>query len=480
MLENIDSTGVFGFFEQISRIPRGSGNNTQISNYFVQFAKEHNLSYIQDEHENVIIYKSASKGYENKPTVILQGHMDMVCEKSSKSSHDFRKEPLELQVEGDFIFAKDTTLGADDGIALAYALAILADDMLVHPPLEVVITTDEETGMNGALGLDTGKLKGSYLINLDSEEEGVLLTGCAGGMSVNARFPFNLVKKEGYAVTICVSGLKGGHSGTEIDKNRENAVLLLGRVLLELKDAGVCFYLGQIQGGEKDNVIPNEAQVTIVVKDLEKTEEVLQQVFASMEMELRQCEPDIQLSFSKEEKKLRAVSEEIFTKQMLLFLEQVPYGVQKMSASIPGLVESSINLGICRTDSDSIYFSFSIRSSLQSYKKYIGKKVRDLVEYLGGSYRFESEYPAWEYRPESQLREWMTEVFMKQYGKKPKVEAIHAGLECGILSGKMKDLDIISIGPDVFDIHTVHERLSISSTQRVYQYLLAVLRKVCD
>lgn len=480
MLEGIDSTKVFEYFEQISRIPRGSGNNTAISNYLVEFAKEHNLEYKQDSCENVIIWKEASKGQEDKPAVILQGHMDMVCEKEAGCNHDFTKDPLDLQIDGDYIYAKGTTLGGDDGIAVAYALAILADDSIVHPALEVVITTDEETGMDGAIGLDTSVLKGSYLLNLDSEEEGTILTSCAGGMTVNGTFTWGKVERVGYPVTIQVSGLQGGHSGTEIDKNRENAVLVLTRVLREISVENIAFYLSVIEGGLKDNAIPREAKSIILVKEKNNLEEVVNRITASLKKEMESSEPELSIVCDFAEKTKMYVADKEMTEHMLFFFEQVPNGVQKMSAAIPGLVESSLNLGICKTTEEGLFVSFSVRSSLQSYKEYIGMKLEDLIRFLGGTFAKKSEYPGWEYRSESKLREILIDVYEEQYKNPPVIEAIHAGLECGILAGKMPDLDIVSIGPDIFDIHTPKERLSISSTKRVYQFVLGVLEKLCS
>lgn len=472
----IDNTRVFKYFEEISKVPRGSGNNKGISDYLVEFAKQHGLKYVQDACENVIIWKEASKGHEDKPGVILQGHMDMVCEKENDVYHDFTKEPLDLQKEGDFIFAKGTTLGGDDGIALAYALAILADDSLVHPPLEMIFTTDEETGMYGAIGLDTSVLNGKYMINIDSEEEGTLLTSCAGGMSVNGVFSSEKKEKTGDILSLTVSGLKGGHSGTEIEKNRENATLLTARILNGLEVSQIPFYLISIEGGQKDNAIPRETTVEIMVEDKNIVSEKIDEISNMLGREIQFQEPDFQVEVHWKEKECAMVYTKEFTKKLLFFFNHVPNGVQKMSSAIHGLVESSLNLGICHTNEEGIFVSFSLRSSLQTYKEYMCEKLKELIELLDGKFSKRSEYPAWEYRPDSKLREVMIKVFTEQYGKEPKIEAIHAGLECGILSGKKPDLDIVSIGPDIFDIHTPKERLSISSVQRVYQYLLEVLR----
>lgn len=475
MLEMIDNTKVFDYFEEISKVPRGSGNNKGISDYLVGFAKQHGLKYMQDACENVIIWKEASKGLENKPGVILQGHMDMVCEKDNETCHDFTKESLDLRKEGDFIFAKGTTLGGDDGIALAYSLAILADDSLVHPPLEMVFTTDEETGMYGAIGLDTSVLNGKYLINIDSEEEGTLLTSCAGGMSVNGLFSGEKKEKSGDILSITVSGLKGGHSGTEIEKNRENATLLAARILNGLEVGRIPFWMISVEGGQKDNAIPRETIVEIMVEDKSIVSRKIQEIISLLKREIQFQEPDFQVELCWQEKERAWVYTEEFTKKLLFFFNHVPNGVQKMSSAINGLVESSLNLGICHTNEEGVFVSFSLRSSLMSYKEYMCEQLKGLIELLDGKFSKKSEYPAWEYHADSKLREIMTEVFIKQYGKKPKIEAIHAGLECGILSGKKPELDIVSIGPDILDIHTPKERLSISSAQRVYKYLLEVL-----
>lgn len=475
MLKGLEPAKVFYFFEEISRIPRGSGNTTAISNYLVEFAKKRGLAYRQDAYENVIIWKDASVGYEHCKTVMLQGHMDMVCEKELDSTHDFSKDGLQLKVVSDCVYAEGTTLGGDDGIAVAYALAILDDDAIKHPPLEVVITTDEETGMDGAIGLDCSDLKSEYFINIDSEEEGTILTSCAGGMTVNARFPIRKLKKTGYVVDITLKGLQGGHSGTEIDKNRENAVYMLGRMLTALKHRKVDYRLMEINGGLKDNAIPRSAQVKFLIKDKESATEQIQAVIDMIKKELEHSEPDAAFIMSVSELQTTDIIEDAVTKKVAFFLEQTPNGVQRMSAAIPGLVESSLNMGICKTDEHEIAFSFSLRSSLQSYKVYMKNKLKDLVQELGGIFEVKSEYPAWEYRADSPLRELMVRVYEEQYGEKPAIEAIHAGLECGILADKMPGLDMVSIGPDILDIHTPKERLIISSTQRVYTYLLRVL-----
>lgn len=484
MLSNIyDGTGVFEYFEQISLVPRGSKNNKKISDFLVQFAKEHKLEYRQDEYENVIIKKPASKGYENAPVVMLQGHMDMVCEKVAKSSHDFMKEPLQLQTEGDYIYAKDTTLGGDDGIALAYALAILADNTKNHPALEVVITTDEEVGMEGAYGLDTSDLKAAYLLNLDSEEEGVFLVSCAGGLTGSCIIPMECTNKMGVKVNLIVKGLKGGHSGIEIDKNRVNSNILLGRLLYELSRH--CeFDIIEGGGGLKDNAIPIESQMSILVskEELSKLEQFFLECTLRYEKEYKKAEPDLCLELKVEGDRNREIQSEVITAKkkddLLFFFLMTPNGVQTMSSHIPDLVESSLNMGKFLLTLEKAEFCYSIRSSLSSYKEFLSNRLEVLCEKLDGIYTIRGQYPAWEYREYSKLRELVEKVYREQYGTNPKLEAVHAGLECGILAEKLPHLDMISMGPEMHDIHTTKEKLSISSAKRVYQFLLTLLEQI--
>ncbi len=478
-LQHLDHKKVFYYFEKISEIPRGSKYNTQISNYLVSFAREHQLKYKQDKYENVIIWKSASKGYEDCETVMIQGHMDMVCEKECQIKHDFTTEPLDLIVEDDFVYANGTTLGGDDGIAIAYALAILDDDTLLHPPLEVVITTDEEVGMDGAFGLDTSALKAKYMLNIDSEEEGILLSSCAGGMTSTCMLPrLDITTKEGTKIKIKILGLQGGHSGAEIHKNRINANRLLGRLLGTLQGKKIEYFIIQMNGGLKDNAIPREAEMELVTKDVEKVKEIIKKFETIIKKELRTSEPDVTVIVKEEGAGSYEVWEKELEKKVSIMLTYAPNGIQTMSAEIEGLVESSLNLGIFRAETDYVIFSFSIRSSVASYKQYLSEQLEHLIVFLGGTYEKKGEYPGWEYNPNSKLREVMCEVYREQYGTEVKVEAIHAGLECGIIAEKMPGIDIVSFGPDIFDIHTPKEKLSISSAKRVYEYIIRVLEKM--
>ncbi len=475
VLEKIDYKKVFYFFEEISSVPRGSKNNEGISDYLVSFARARDLNYVQDEYLNIIIYKDATEGYEEVPTLILQGHMDMVCEKQPDIEHDFTKEGLELKVDGDYVYANGTTLGGDDGIALAYALAILDDNEMVHPNLEVLITTDEEIGMDGAINLDGSLLKGSYLINLDSEEEGTILTSCAGGLTACIKMPLEYETVEEKQIRVMITGLTGGHSGMDIDKNRTNANLLLGRLLFELRKQN--YHITQLYGGQKDNVITRDAvaYLTVAEEDIYSFINDIKFLTEIYKGELRNSEPNLSITIEQSECKEYQVLTKQSMDNIIFMLLNIPHGVQVMSSNIPNLVESSLNLGIFYMEDNQVYFSFSVRSSLGSYKQFMSEKLRLLADFIGGSYEIKGEYPAWEYQKDSKLRNLAISIYEKQYGNEPKIEAIHAGLECGIISNKLKNVDIISIGPDILDIHSPQERLSISSTIRVFDYVVNLM-----
>ncbi len=471
-----DYKNIFNFFSQISKIPRGSGNNTAISNYLVDFAKKRNLEYIQDEFENVVIIKEASQGYENAPPIILQGHMDMVCEKTPESNHDFMKDGIELIVDGDYLRANNTTLGADNGIAVAYALALLDDDMLKHPRLEVVITTDEEVGMDGAIGLDVSILKAKYLINMDSGEEGTLLISSAGGLTASNEIPVNRSIINGIKVKLSINKLKGGHSGAEIHKNRTNAIKLLGRLLFDLKE-NFNYHLISIEGGQKDNVIPRDSYAEICIEadayeDLVKAIDTLSNRYIE---ELSQSEPELTIQSQPLDQTDHECLDDTSFNNVLFYLIHSPNGVLKISATFEGLVESSLNVGVMRIDSESAVIRHSVRSSVNSYKKFISDRLESLARASGGSYKVNNQYPAWEYKAHSELRNHMEKVFGEVYDKKPKLEAIHAGLECSFFAGKISGVDIVSLGPDMDDIHSPKERLNIPSTIRVYKYLEKVI-----
>ena len=479
ILENCEPKRVMYYFEEICAIPHGSGDTDRLSHYLVEFAKSHNLRFYQDELGNVVIYKEAFKGYEDAPTVILQGHMDMVCEKSPGVEHDFTKDPLKLSINGDYIEADGTTLGGDNGIAVAYSLAILESTEIRHPALEVVITVDEETGLLGAAGLDCSVLKGKRLINLDSEAEGSIWVSCAGGAAGCSHIPVQRVEAEGQKIAIRVHGLMGGHSGAEIDKKRANANILIGRMLYALKK--VCaFEMIALEGGQKDNVITREAKAELLIsaEDLEQVQTFTKDYQKKLREEYAETDDAIQIDITDLGYSQEMIIYPTSREKVLFYLMQVPFGVQKMNGTIENLVETSSNIGIMALEKDKFYACSSIRSSVTSAKEAISNKIEYLTEFLGGEYEVLGVYPAWEYRKESPLREKMSAVYEEMYGKKPQIVAIHAGLECGLFYEKIEDLDCVSIGPDMQDIHTPEEKLCISSTESVWNYLLKVLESL--
>ncbi|MCR4716336.1 MAG: aminoacyl-histidine dipeptidase [Lachnospiraceae bacterium] len=499
VLAGLEPEGVFKFFEEIASIPHGSYNVKAISDYLLKFAKDRGYQASQDEELNVLIKAPATKGLENAPTVILQGHMDMVCAKEVGFDFDFEKEGLRLKLDGDDISAEGTTLGGDDGIAVAYALAILDDKTIAHPALEVVITTQEEVGMEGAHAFDVSKLKGKYFINIDSEDEGILLTSCAGGINLDATYELQYedLRGEDYVnYDINIHGLMGGHSGAEIHLGRANACVLMGQLLYVFVGAGVPFQLLSISGGEKNNAIPSFSNATIRIKEsqLESIKIVLKDFVTRVAQEFAEREPNILVDLTKSEKKFdKAIYE--YTKLSLVdAIAHVSDGVCRMSEDIDGLVETSSNLGVIVFDESEkfINLQFLLRSSVKSeldklvsviifvLRKGVYNHVDDysvdegikVMPFISTS----NEYPGWAYKEDSKLRELVMDVYNKQYGKPMKAEGIHAGLECGIFADKA-DFDIVSLGPDILDIHTPRETLKVASTKRTYELLLEVLRR---
>ena len=476
VLEGLQPKRVFEIFEDLTKIPHGSGNLQQISDYCVNFAKNLGLEVRQDEFLNVVIVKEASKGYPSDKTVMMQGHIDMVCEKNQDNPINMEKEPLNIGIDGDWIHANGTTLGGDDGIAVAYALAILEDTTLEHPRLEVVLTTDEETGMDGAMGLDVSDLKAEYMINVDSEREGEILTSCAGGNKTKTHLPIQREVMVGEVAELTIRGLKGGHSGDQIHTGRANSNLLLGRVLHELLPLGI--QVVSLEGGLKDNAIPREAQAEFVIptNQVEATKEIVERICKEVQSEFAVTDPDVMISIWMQGISEKKVMTQESTNRSVGYLFHVINGIQTMSFEIEHLVESSLNLGVMRTTEDEVTYTHAIRSSKATLKAFITKKVVDLAKVFGGVAETKGDYPAWEYKKDSALRTLFVEKYEQLTGKKPEVCAIHAGLECGLFAEKMPYLDMVSIGPDMQGIHTPEERLHISSTKRVYEYLLLVLK----
>ena len=469
ILKGLKPQRVFEIFEDICAVPHGSGNTKAISDYCVDFAKQRGLSVYQDSLNNVVIKKAASVGYETHSPVIIQGHLDMVCEKETDCDINMETDGLKLFVDGDLVGAYGTTLGGDDGIAVAMALSVLEDNTLSHPPIEVLFTTDEETGMYGAEGLDVSILSGKRLINIDSEAEGVLTVGCAGGARAEIEIPLQTCDIKMPCYKVSVSGLIGGHSGAEINKGRLNSNVVMGNFLQTINGD---YSIIDIQGGLKDNAIPTFTECTVSTN-------CNIMAFADDFVNNNRIATDSGLCITVEPISKKNSGFTVKTSRVIAeFLSTVPNGVQAMSCHIEGLVETSLNLGILKTKSNALCASFAVRSSVGTEKIKLLEKLSDVAKNFGGKYQSHSHYPAWEYCEISPLRDTFVNVFECIYGRKPVIEAIHAGLECGLFSDKIKGLDAISIGPDMYDIHTPRERLSISSVQRVYEFLCAVLKEL--
>lgn len=477
-LENLEPKEVFHYFEELTKIPRGTYNTKAVSDYCVNFAKELGLEYIQDQANNVIIKKAGTKGYEDADPIIIQGHLDMVCEKVQGSTHDFMKDPLDVYEEEGFVQARGTTLGGDDGIAIAYAMAILASDELEHPPIEAVFTVDEEEGMGGANAIDLSVLKGRMLLNLDSDVEGTIVAGCEGGCENVVRIPIEREEKEGTVLTISIDGLRGGHSGLEIHEQHGNANKLMGRLLMTLAAENVAFSLVEIDGGSKPNVITSfgESKIVLDPSDVEKAKEILKEYTDVLKEEFGQDEPDLSVIVSEElDQKVSAMT--IESKKKVIFLvTATPDGVQCFSRNIKGLVETSLNLGIVKTEEEWLTAVYRVRSAVKSKKENMKKTLAMWAEFLGGTFSVEGEYPAWAYKIDSKIRPVVVNTYKELFGVEPKVTTIHAGLECGLFAGKLEDLDCVSLGPDMLSIHSPNEKLSVASTQRTWELIKAILK----
>lgn len=475
-LDELEPKEFFKYFKEIAAIPHGSGDTKRISDYCVAFAKNHNLEYIQDEYNNVIIIKEASKGYESVPAIIIQGHLDMVCEKETDCDIDFSKDGLILELNDKFLSAKGTTLGADDGIAVAYSLALLADETLEHPRMEIVLTTDEEIGLLGATAIDLSMLKGKYMINIDSDEEGMFLVSCAGGLTSECILPVEYVSETMMKYIIKITGLQGGHSGVEIGKYRGNSNKLMGRLMYFLSNE-INYGVISLGGGAKDNAIPRETKVEIFIEesDSAKLEEKLTNYGEMLKVEFATSDPDIKVVFEKNGVETANMLTPKCKEFIQFMLVNLPNGIQNMSSDIKDLVQTSLNMGKLILDEEQCKMTFSVRSALKSEKEALSSQLQYMTEFLGGEYCTHGEYPSWPYKKDSDLRGLMIELYTKQFGIEPKVEAIHAGLECGLFCEKIDGLDAISMGPEVFDIHTPKERMNVESVERYWYFLREVL-----
>lgn len=475
-LSKLEPKRAFKYFEEITAIPRGSGNMEKISEYCLDFAEKNSLEAVRDEANNVVIFKAGSKGYENSEPVILQGHLDMVCQKEEGCSIDFEKDGLDIFVEGDYIKAKGTTLGADNGIAVAMILAILESKDIAHPPIEAVFTTDEEIGMVGAIKLKLDKLKGRKMINIDSEDPSVVTVSCAGGSDFKVTVPFERKTAQGKKLLLSVKGLKGGHSGVEINSGRVNSNILMARILNYASSISDIDLIS-IDGGDKGNAIPLSTTAGLLVSDADKFLEKINAYAGIIKNEISARESGFEFKAEiTDEGSFEIINPDLKNKLIFMLL-CAPNGVTQMSAEIEGLVETSLNLGILKTEAEKITMLFALRSNKQSALDFLEEKLKTYFTCIECQVETGGHYPPWEFNGNSKLREIYKKAFCEIKGFEPKIEAIHAGLECGVFSSGLKGLDCISIGPEMHDIHTVKERLSISSTKEIFEIVLNVLKE---
>ncbi len=476
-LSHLKPERVFHYFEEICAIPHGSGDMEKISLYCQNFAKENGLNYTVDSALNVIIFKPATAGYENSEPIILQGHIDMVCQKNIDCEFDFLKDGIKVYEEDGFVKADGTTLGADNGIAVAMVMAILESNNIPHPPLYALFTTDEETGMVGAGALDASLLKAKKLINIDSETEDVLTVSCAGGSDFKAFFKKETLSMSGTKIKLVLKGLLGGHSGVEIHKGRINSSILAGRFLNALKkecDFGII----DINGGDKTNAITNRTEITVCTNNIALFKRCANDCATAIKNEIKDREPDFCLEVLEEQNGEFLVFTNELTKKLICALMLTPSGVCEMSANINGLVETSLNLGILKTEEDKIFLHYFLRSNKTSSLIFLEERLQVFYNMLGLKTLAFGHNPPWEYKENSSLQELYKVCFKNIFGKEPKIEAIHAGLECAVFASKINDIDCISLGPDIFDAHTPKERLSVESTEKVYALLLEMLKNL--
>ncbi len=475
-LENLQPERVFYYFSEICKIPHGSENMAGIADFCEAFARAHSLKYIRDKANNLIIYKPASKGYENAQPVILQGHIDMVCQSVEGKNIDFFNDPVTPYVDGDFIKADGTTLGADNGIAVAMIFAILESENYAHPPIEAVLTTDEEIGMIGALQLDMSLLKGKKMINLDSEEDDTLTVSCAGGRDFTVSFFKDTEKMNGTKITVTLKGLQGGHSGVEINKGRVNGDILSGRILNRLS-LNNDFRIISINGGTKSNAIVNLCEFELCSNSPEKLISEAKAYFNLLKDELLARESNFSPEIKIGDKGEYNVFSQKLQRNVIFALTCSPQGVIDMSKEIEGLVETSLNLGILRTDDKEVFFQYSFRSNKKSAIDRLEEQMRTMFSFIPCNINTFGDYPSWSFKPNSELQALYKECYKDYFTKELKVSAIHAGLECGVFDSAINGLDCISVGPFMYDVHTVNERLSVSSTEKLFNVILKVLEK---
>ena len=480
VIENLEPKLLWRHFDEIRKIPRCSKHEEKIRKYILDFTKQHGLKSRTDKSGNVVVAKSASSGMEDKPVVILQGHMDMVCEKNSDVEHDFSKDPIKLKRKGDILTADGTSLGADNGIGIAISLAILEDNTLKHGPIEALFTVDEETGLTGAFALDSNMLTGKIMLNLDSEDFGVITVGCAGGGDSKIEFPIKTQPINGDLVStlIKVSGLRGGHSGVDAHEQRANAVKLLTRMLWKASHNHE-FYLTEIKGGDKHNAIPREAFAKVSISAVEKNKFIsdLKAEGNDILEEIKPIDPKFTLE-TEDIEKLNTAFDKGSQIKLLNTLHGLPHGVDKMSYDIPDLVETSTNLATVSTNERNVIIGLSSRSSIMSALQDFRDRIRAIAELSGAKVTEEKPYPGWKPNLDSKLLALSKKIFKDIYKEDPKVEAIHAGLECGIIGEKFPGMDMVSIGPTIKYPHSPEEQVHISTVDKFYTYVLKILENV--
>ena len=471
---------LFHYFEEISAIPRESGNEKQISDYLVAFAKDHGLWVYQDEVYNVIIKKAASAGAEDKPAVMLQGHIDMVCDKLGSVEHDFTKDGIDLVVTDGVLTANGTTLGADNGIAVALMLTVLDDDSLAHPALECVFTTDEESGLVGAETLDKSQIDARTMINLDSEEEGVATVSCAGGVVVTYTRPITREHKSGSVLTLEISGLLGGHSGADIHLERGNGNLIMARIVERLMIAGEPA-LVSFNGGTKDNAINRECKAELVYAEhaaAEEGAELAQGIIDAVAAELETYDPGFTCALAiADDAEVEAINEDT----ALAFVRAIrlaPNGVMRRNLAADGAVDVSSNIGVVATSDDEAKILLSPRSSITSLQEEFKDRLQTLADVLGFDAKFEFEYPGWSYAEHSPVRDVFLESYRELFDAELRIESIHAGLECGLFAEALDGLDAIAVGPTLKDVHTPDESMELASSERFYALLVDVLKRL--
>jgi len=482
ILENIEPCYVFRYFEDLTRIPRGSGNEDMVCEYLIKFAKDHEFTYYKDDMKNVLINVPAPPGYENHPVIILQAHTDMVCEKNEETIHDFTKDPIKIEIEGDKVIAKETTLGADDGMGIALAMALATDPEAAHPALEIVCTSDEERGMSGVEFFDASVLKGRTLINLDADDEGVFVVGCAGGPVIRTEIPvvWENVTDEFIPLQIKIAGLKGGHSGEDIHRGRGNSNILLNRILRRIESA-MHYYISEVSGGLQYNAIPREAEATIFVpnKNLEEVLKIVNEMTAIFKNEYYLIEDDMKISVEKVVAVSRRVLSKESQKRFMNFITFSECGITRMNLQLDGVVESSVSVGVVRTEADKLIVMTMTRSSMKSMYMEMYYKIVKLAQEVKGKIQILNNCPEWEFNPKSEVKQLFEKTYEEIFDKKPKVTVLHAGLECGIFAKKIPEyVDMIAVGPDIRDLHTPGEYVFISSVQKFYKFFKEVFKRL--